>query len=63
MPKKKQKLDKLEMMRIKAEQERQLAWEDDLHTMHEKGLRIVILEGMYTLEEVQANAGNIEGFF
>ena len=51
------------MMRIKAEQERQLAWEDDLHTMHEKGLRIVILEGMYTLEEVQANAGNIEGFF
>ena len=52
VPRKKQKVDKLEMVRIKAEQERQLAWEDDLHTMHEKGLRIVILESLYTEEEI-----------
>jgi hypothetical protein len=47
VPRKKQKVDKLEMLRIKAEQERQLAWDDDLH-IHEMGLRIVILEGIYT---------------
>ena len=38
-------------------------WEDDLHTMHEKGLRIIILEGMYTEEEVTANRGQLEAFF
>ena len=56
-------MDKLELFRIKAEQERQLAWEDDLDTMHEKGLRIIILEGMYTDEEVAANRGQLEAFF
>ncbi len=55
VPRKKQKVDKLEMMRIKAEQERQLAWEDDLHTLHEKGLRIIILQGIYTQDEVEGN--------
>ena len=62
MPKKKQKVDKVELLRIKAEQDRQLAWEDDLHTMHEKGLRIVILEGMYTEEEVLSSRGQVESF-
>jgi hypothetical protein len=31
--------------------------------MHEKGLRIIILEGMYTEEEVAANRGQLEAFF
>ncbi len=35
VPKKKQKVDKVDALRIKAEQERQLAWEDDLVTLHE----------------------------
>lgn len=47
MPRQKLKVDKLEKLRIKAEQERQLAWEDDDH-IHDIGLRIVILEGIYT---------------
>ncbi len=41
-------------MRIKAEQERQLAWDDDDH-IHEIGLRIIILEGIYTEAEVIEN--------
>ena len=53
----------MELLRIKAEQERQLAWEDDLHTMHEKGLRIVILEGMYTEDEVLMHRGQVDVFF
>jgi len=31
--------------------------------MHEKGLRIVILEGLYTAEEVEGNRGNLDAFF
>lgn len=50
------------MMRIKAEQERNLAWDDDLQ-IHEKGLRIIVLDQVYTPEEVQANNDNIDYFF
>ncbi len=53
VPRKKQKVDPLEKLRIKAELERKLGDEDDVH-IHEIGLRIVILEGMYTEEEVLA---------
>ncbi len=52
VPKKKVKLDKNEAIRIRAEQERQLAWEDDLETLHEQGLRIIVIEEFYTEREV-----------
>ena len=57
MPKKRQKLDKVEQMRIKAEQQRQFAWEED--ELHEIGLKIIILEGLYTLDEVRQNEENL----
>jgi hypothetical protein len=62
VPKKKQKVDKVDSLRIKAEQDRQLAWEDDLHTLHEQGLRIIVIEGFYTEEEVRQEeaAGHID---
>ncbi|CDW88320.1 rna binding domain protein [Stylonychia lemnae] len=62
VPRKKQKIDPLEKLRIKAEQERQLAWDDDMH-IHEIGLRIVILEGMFTMEEVEQNSDRTDVFF
>jgi hypothetical protein len=49
-------------MRIRAEQERQMAWEDD-DQVHDRGLRIVILEGIYTQLEVSANQDRLELFF
>ena len=51
VPKEVHKLDKVEKMRIKAEHERQMAWDED--QLHEVGLKIVILEGFYTLEEIE----------
>ena len=39
-------------MRIKAEMDKQKAW-DDSELMH-VGLKVVILEGFYTEEELQA---------
>lgn len=62
VPRQKQKVDKLEKLRIRAEQERALAWEDDDH-IHEIGLRIVILEGIYTEDEVAANRDRLDVFF
>eukprot|EP00347_Sterkiella_histriomuscorum_P022714 403337435 len=64
IPRKIQKIDPLEKLRIKAEQERQLGWDDDMH-IHEIGLKIVILEGMFTQEEVEAavQSGREEQFF
>ena len=44
------KVDKIEKMRIKAQQERQNAWDED--DEHDIGLKIVILEDFYTVEEV-----------
>ena len=38
-------------MRIKAEQDKQKAWEDE--ELHDNGLKIVILQGFYTQEELQ----------
>ena len=62
VPRKKQKVDKLELLRIKAEQERQLAWDDDLR-VHEVGLHIIILEHIYTEEELKANLDRVDFFF
>ena len=52
VPRKKQKVDPLDKLRIKAEQERLLAWDDDMH-IHEIGLRIIILEHVFTQAEVE----------
>lgn len=52
----------MEKLRIKAELERKLGDEDDLH-IHEIGLRIVILEGMYTEEEVLSYQERLDFFF
>ena len=60
-PKKRQKIDPLEKLRIQAEQQRHLAWDDDFH-IHDLGLRIIILEGMYTIEEINFNKERIEQF-
>ena len=38
-------------MKIKAEIDKQKAWEDE--ELHDSGLKIVILEGFYTLAEVE----------
>jgi len=51
VPKEAHKLDKIEKLRIKAEHERQMAWDEE--ELHEVGLKIVILEGFYTLEEME----------
>ena len=50
VPKKRQKLDKVEQLRIKAEQKRNLAWDDD--EVHDIGLKIIILERFFTQDEV-----------
>ena len=65
MPRKKQKIEKIDALRIKAERDRQLAWEDDIETMHEQGLRIIIIEGMYTEDEVLMSERNdtVDNFF
>ena len=47
-----QKLDKVEKMRIKAEMDKQKAWDDS--ELHHVGLKVVILQGFYTQEEQQA---------
>ena len=39
-----------------------MAWEDD-DNIHGIGLRIVVLEGIYTAEEVAENQDRIEAFF
>lgn len=41
-----QKLDKVEKMRIKAEVDKQKAWDDE--ELHHSGLKVVILKGFYT---------------
>ena len=41
-----QKLDKVEKMRIKAEMDKQKAWDDS--ELHHIGLKVVVLEGFYT---------------
>ena len=46
-----QKLDKVEKMRIKAEMGKQKAWEDS--ELHHVGLKVVILQGFYTQDEMQ----------
>jgi len=65
VPRKKQKIEKIDALRIKAERDRQLAWEDDIETMHEQGLRIIIIEGMYTEDEVLMSERNdtVDNFF
>ena len=50
VPREIHKLDKVEKMRLKAERERQMAWDED--ELHEVGLKIVILEGFFTVVEV-----------
>ena len=50
VPKKKQKVDKVEQMRIKAEQMRHLAWDED--EIHDIGLKIVILLKFFTEVEL-----------
>jgi len=50
-PREVHKLDKIEKLRIKAEHERQMAWDEE--ELHEVGLKIVILEGFYTLDEIE----------
>lgn len=46
-----QKLDKVEKMRIKAEVDKQKAWDDS--ELEHAGLKVVILQGFYTPEELQ----------
>jgi len=45
------KFDKIERMRIKAEHDRQMAWDEE--QVHEVGLKIIILEGFYTIDEIE----------
>lgn len=47
-----QKLDKVEKMRIKAEMDKQKAWDDS--ELEHAGLKVIILVGFYTQEELQA---------
>lgn len=63
LPKQKRKVEKVELLRLKAEQLRHMAFEEDEHSIHEKGLRIVILEGIYTGEEVEENRERLDFFF
>lgn len=60
-----QKADKVEKMRIKAEMDKQKAWDDS--ELHHSGLKVVILKGFYTTAELQAaqsQQGNLaEAFF
>ena len=49
-PRQAQKIDKVEKMRIRAQVEKQKAWDD--HELEQGGLKVVILEGFYTLEEI-----------
>lgn len=51
VPKETHKLDKIEKLRIKAEHDRQMAWDED--ELHNVGLKIVILEGFYTSQELE----------
>ncbi len=48
-PRKKKKTDKLELFRIKSEIQRLFTWSEDEQL--QKGLRIVILKDVFTLEE------------
>lgn len=59
-PRKKKKTDRLEMFRIKSEVERLFTWNEDEEAR--KGLRIVILKGVFTMEEVEIEP-NKEQFF
>lgn len=59
-PRKKKKTDKLEMLKIRSEVERLFTWNED--DENQKGLRIVILKGLFTLEEVDKEE-NKEQFF
>ena len=49
-PRKKKKTDKLEIYRIKSEIERLFTWSEDEE--QQKGLRIVVLKGVFTPEEI-----------
>mgnify|MGYP000923657906 CR=1 FL=1 len=46
-----QKADKVEKIRIKAEMEKQKAWDDS--ELHHAGLKVVILKDFFTQEELQ----------
>jgi len=56
---KKKKTDKLELYRIKTEVERLFTWNEE--DEEERGLRIVILKGVFTQEEIES-AENKEQF-
>eukprot|EP01022_Parablepharisma_sp_SALTPOND_P014368 TRINITY_DN1947_c0_g1_i1.p1 TRINITY_DN1947_c0_g1~~TRINITY_DN1947_c0_g1_i1.p1 ORF type:complete len:498 (-),score=72.93 TRINITY_DN1947_c0_g1_i1:3959-5362(-) len=59
-PRKKKKTDKLELYRIKTEIERLFTWSED--EVLQKGLKIVVMKGVFTLEEVSKDP-NPEQFF
>ena len=58
-PREVQKGDRVTQMKVKAEQDKQKAWEDE--ELHDSGLKIIVLQGFYTQTEVeQAKQGQVE---
>lgn len=41
------------MMKIKADQDRQMAWDED--EAHQIGLKIVAIENLYTIDEIKVS--------